>query len=164
MKRWVKWACAVFLLADVTIAAWLGMMLWRDHQNALRPDDLAVPANETMTEEQLQSWRTQTLGEADRLVMLKSEPAVDEQGVHIMLSNHESCQYAVSMELIHLETQTVIARTALVDPGWRVETIPLLYPLQTGGHHCLARLSFADPQSGALLGQTGRQVLLTLSD
>ena len=160
----MKWACAVFFAADAAIAGWLGFRLWSDHQNALKPDELAVPANHEMTGQELESWRTQTLGEADRMVSLHSEPVVQNGSVRIMLSNREECQYAVSLKLLHLETGNTIAQTALVDPGWRVEELPMTFELETGTHHCLACLSYFHPENGALLGETARQVLLNVTD
>lgn len=160
----MKWACAVFLIADLAIAGWLGVRLWKDHQNTLTPDEPALPANHELTGQELESWRTQTLGEADRLVTLNSEPQVTDGTVRLMLSNREDCQYAVRLTLMHLETGSIIAQTGLVDAGWRVEELPLAFELETGVHHCLACLSYFHPEEGALLGETARQVLLNVTD
>lgn len=163
-KRWLVWLCVVFLLVDAGVAAWFGMTVWQDRQNMLKPDVLAQPAptGQPMTEKQLQQWRTQSLGDAHRLVSIYSEPQVKDGRVWIMLSNHEQNQYAVRMDLIRLDTQQLIARTDLVDPGWRVESVPLLEPLKKGQNFCLARLSFYDPQGGQLLGETARQALINV--
>ena len=163
VKRWIIWLCVVFVLVDVAIAAWLGITIWRDRHQAVQPLNELLPPPTEMTQEEEKQWRIQTLGEAHRLVYLYSEPRVENNTVNIMLSNGEECSYAVRMELMHLASQTVIAKTGLIDPGWRLETVTLSHKLPQGTHHCLAQLFFHDPVSGALLGQTARQVLLNVN-
>ena len=163
VKHWVIWLCVAFVLVDIAIAAWLGITIWRDRQQAVQPLNELLPPPTEMTQEEEKQWRIQTLGEAHRLVHLFSEPEVKNGSVSIMLSNSEECCYAVRMELMHLDSHMVIAQTGLIDPGWRVETVPLTYQLRKGTHHCLAQLFFHDPASGALLGKTARQVLLNVN-
>jgi len=81
-----------------------------------------------------------------------------------MLSNSEESRFAVRLTLIRLDTQEVIAATQLVDPGWRVESLPLETPLAPGTYFCLARMEYVDPAQGGVLGETARQVLLVIPD
>ena len=163
-RRWLIWLIVLFVLVDIGVAMWLGITIWQNSlPDAPRTDVAAMPENaENMTERQIAQWRTMSLGDAHRLVSLYSEPEVQRGSVQIMLSNAEANQYSVRMDLIRLDNQQLIARTDLVDPGWRVETVKLLNKLEKGTHYCLAKLYFYQQDGISLLGETARQVLLRL--
>ena len=163
-RRWLIWLIVLFVLVDSGVAAWLGITIWQRRVPDAPPTDVpAMPENaDTMTEQQITQWRTMSLGDAHRLVTLYSEPEVKRGSVGIMLSNAESNQYAVRMDLIRLDNQQLIARTDLVDPGWRVESVKLLKRVEKGTHHCLAKLYFYASDGIALLGETARQVLIRM--
>lgn len=164
-KRWLIVLGVGFLLADIVIGAVLFKYLRRDRQaEQLQQHSMEqlLEQPKQMTEQQAQELRTQTLGEMHRLVVLNSEPQVMDGAVQLMLSNSEESRFAVRVTLIRLDTQEVIARTQLVDPGWRVESLPLETELPPGTYFCLARTEFVDPAQGGVLGETARQILLTV--
>ena len=166
MKRWLIILGVGFLLADVAIGAVLFQYLRRDWQAEVQQkDSMARLMNqqEEMTDQETQQLRTQTLGEMHRLVSLSSEPEVKDGYVELMLSNSEESLFAVRVTLMRLDTQEVIARTQLVDPGWRVESLPLEMDLAAGTYFCLAQMEFVDPEHGGVLGETARQVLLNVN-
>lgn len=150
--------CVLLVAVNAAIAIWLVATIVQDTSAVLQPEPQALPLPADMTGPQY----TQTLGDAHRMVTLYSEPQVHNGQIGIMLSNAEENQYAVRMDLIRLDNQQLIARTDLVDPGWRVEDIPLMETLASGRYFCLAKLSFYVPDGTAVLGETARQVLLTI--
>lgn len=148
----------LLVAVNAAIALWLVSTILQDRAQTLRPEMQAKPLPTTMTAAQY----TQTLGDAHRLVTLYSEPQVQNGQIGIMLSNAEENQYTVRMDLVRLDNQQLIARTDLVDPGWRVEHIPLMETMAPGRYLCLAKLSFYTPDGTTMLGETARQVLLDI--
>ncbi|MBE5803144.1 MAG: hypothetical protein E7316_01360 [Clostridiales bacterium] len=149
----------IFLLVDVLAAAGLACVIWHDRQDQQLKRD--AQAKQTEISGELDEAAVQALGEAYRHVRLNNEAVAENGEIAILLSNGEENPCAVAMELL-LGADEVIARTAQVDPGWRVEHIALDAQLQPGVHQCLARIHFYMADTGAPLGTMAQQVLLTV--
>jgi len=163
VKRWVKVLVGLFVTVDLIIAIVLFGAYWNNFRyQRIREDAVDQLTDAVTAEENPQVRHTQTLGEMHRLVTLSSEPEVKDGQVKIMLSNSEESLFAVRMTLMRLDTQEIIAATQLVDPGWRVENLPLNTHLPSGTYFCLATMEFVDPAEGGVLGTTARQVLLAV--
>lgn len=158
--------CAVFLLLDAVIAAVLVGSIVHDRRSlSSKREELAVQVGVTadMTEAQQQQAYAQATGDVSRLVAMRSECTAQNGQIALYLSNEKENTCAVSVSIVLMEDETPIAESGLVEPGWRVETLPMSAELGAGEYCCLARCAFYTMDGNVLLGQTTRQLLLTVS-
>lgn len=167
MKRWGRKtlirALVLFLLLDILVAAVLVLFVSRDRRaRSLERDELAreIGVTADMGEEEQSERFALAVGEASRLVTLRSEPEVTGGEIALYLSNDEASSCAVAVELSLFESGEVLAATELIDPGWRLETLSLDTQLEPGEYPCLARCYFYTVEGNVFLGQTTRQLLL----
>jgi len=167
MKRWGRKtlirALVLFLLLDILVAAVLVLFVSRDRRaRSLERDELAreIGVTADMGEEEQSERFALAVGEASRLVTLRSEPEVTGRSAALYLSNGEDNLCAVSVELSLFESDELIGQSGLIEPGWRLESLELDRELEPGEYPCLARCYFYTVEGNVFLGQTTRQLLL----
>ena len=167
MRRWTRktliTALALFLLLDIAAAAALGILIGRDRRAAHRErDELArkIGVTADMGAEEQEERFAIAIGDVSRLVTMRSEPEVSDGEIALYLSNGEENSCAVAVELSLFESGEVVAATALVDPGWRLETLELETKLDAGEYPCLARCNFYTVEGNVFLGHSTRQLRL----
>ena len=162
----LKLFCAVFLLLDVIIAAVLvGSILNNRRSHSHERDALAqrIGITQEMSAEQQEAKFAQAAGDAARLVTMRSEVVTEDGEIALYLSNDEENDCAVSIQIVLLGTDTVLAESGLIEPGWRLESLPLERTLDKGQHMCLVRCSFYTMEGNVFLGKTAKQLLLTVN-
>ena len=170
MRRWGKRtlmrALVLFLLLDVLAAAALLVFIGRDRRSAhAERDELArkIGVTADMGAEEQEERFAIAIGDVSRLVTMRSEPEVREGSIALYLSNSEENSCSLSLEISLFGTDECLARCDLVEPGWRLETLPLERVLPPGEYPCLARCRFYTAEGNIFLGQTTRQILLRVS-
>lgn len=161
----LKLIFAVFLLLDLLVAAVLLISVTGSRRSySSERDALAVRIGVTgdMSEELQNEKFAQAAGEAARLVTMYSEVRAEAGEIPLYLSNDEANTCSVSVEIVLLGTDTLLARSGLVEPGWRLERLPLERQLDEGQYMCLVRCSFYTTEGSVFLGSTGKQLLLTV--
>jgi len=155
----------LFLALDIVVAAVLCVSIGRSRsETAHRRDNLAqqMGIDTGMSEEEQDRELTLALGEAARKVSIYSEVTASDGRVPIFLSNAEDNSCAVSIELILFDSGETIAASGLVEPGWRLEELELDRVPDKGQHQCLVRCAFYTMDGNVFLGNTAKQLLLTV--
>lgn len=161
----LKLLLCLFLLLDIIIAAVLIVSIGQSrHESASRRDVLAQEMGlaEGLSQTERERELTEALGEAARHVSIYSEVTAQDGRVPIYLSNGEENFCAVSIELVLFDSGESIAESGLVEPGWRLEELKLDSVPDTGVHQCLVRCSFYTMDGNVFLGNTAKQLLLTV--
>ncbi|MBQ7895394.1 MAG: hypothetical protein IJ364_02415 [Oscillospiraceae bacterium] len=155
--------CMLFLLLDIAAASFLiGSIIndRRENQGIREALAIQVGVDENMEERQQQELYAAAVGDAGRLVSMYSEPQVIDGNIMLYLSNAQENGCAVSVEISLMTEDRVLAQSGLIEPGWRLEALPLDTELEAGEYYCLARCSFYTMEENAFLGQSSRQLLL----
>ena len=164
-RRELKILLCLFLALDIIIAAVLCVSIGRSRSDsAHRRDNLAqqMGLDATLSAEEQDRELTYALGEAARYVSLCSEVTAKDGRVPIFLSHAEESACAVSIELVLFDSGETIAATGLVEPGWRLEELELDRVPDKGQHQCLVRCAFYTMDGNVFLGNTAKQLLLTV--
>ena len=131
-------------LALAGVLAWVGIKRLR----------AAAPQEEAPTEQQLEMISGGMTG-----VMYNPEPMMKDGKIAVMLSNASAAGYSVRLELILLEGNETLARTDLIDAGYRLEYLTTKKKLKAGEYPCLLRVELCTPE-GKTIGTAGRSLLL----
>lgn len=164
-SRQLRTFCILLVAANLLVAAILaaGILSHRVQQRRQQQDISArLGIHENMDDQQLEERYAIALGEASRQVYLYSEVTVQDDVVPLWISNGEDNSCAVSVTLELAESGKVLAKSRPIDPGWHLEELQLQEELAPGQYHCFARCAFYTMQEDILLGETVRQVLLTV--
>ena len=165
MKTGNKLLIAFFIILDLAIAGFLVYTVNRDDLPASdRRDALAVWIGDTgsLTPEAREELYSRKTGEALALTYVQGECEAKNGRANLRFSNGEKSECAVSLELVELDSGTTLARTDLLDPGYRLEGLDLVRLLSPGDYQCLAKLDFYWMVNDAYVGSAARQVLLTV--
>lgn len=92
-------------------------------------------------------------------VTYNPEPFMKDGKIAVMLSNGSQTGNSVRLELILLEGNATLARTDLIDAGYRLEYLTADKRLGRGEYPCLLRVELCTPQ-GETIGTAGRSLLL----
>lgn len=157
--------CILFLVLDLLIATLLFASINESRRSiSARPEMLAqqMGLDADLSDEEQQREFTRALGEAARHVSIYSEVTEKDGRIPIFLSNGEENTCAVSIELILFDSGETIAASGLVEPGWRLEELELDTVPDKGEHQCLVRCAFYTMDGNVFLGNTAKQLLLTV--
>lgn len=166
LKSKLKIFCLAFLLLDLVVAAVLvGSVLNNRQSYSHQRDALAkrIGVTEDMSAELQGEKFAQATGEAARLVSMYSEVTLQDGEIPLYLSNDEENNCSVSVEIVLFGTDTVLAESGTIEPGWRLERLPLKRELEKGEYMCLVRCSFYTMEGNVFLGSTGKQLLLRVN-
>lgn len=161
-KTGLKRLCIVFLILDLAAALLLILLLTGSFQSPGGHRDVLAEKLEGMSEAEREHVLALAAAEAASHVSMHSEVKSDGREIALYLSNAEENTCAVSVEIIIPGTGRLLAESGLVEPGWRLEKLPLKTGLDAGEYYCLVRLRFYTMDGNDLLGQTGRHMLLTV--
>lgn len=165
MRFALKLAIVLFVMLDVAFAVFLVKEIRADvKKSADRQQELAewIGDTERLPQEMRQALYAQMAGEALNHTYVQGECAVRDGRLNLRVSNDEESECAFSLTLVSIQTGEVLAKTDLVDPGYRVEGMEYLGSLAPGRHECLAKLEFYWIQNDAYVGGGARQVLVTV--
>ena len=164
MKPWLKAALVLFLAADLALTAFLAVK-WREEYRAnhIARDALAqwVGDTEALSEDERRELYARKTGEALAMTYVQGECKARDGRVYLRFSNQEEAECAVSLKLQVLDSGKTLARTDLLNPGYRVESMETLFALPPGQYECLAILDYYWMKNDAFVGTAARQVLVT---
>lgn len=117
-----------------------------------------------MTEEEIQDALNRKVAEGMLNVSMNPTPVFPDgkSPGNVRVQNIQGNRYAITVTLVRSDTQETILTTNLIDPGYYVEEMKLDKPLPKGKYLCVANVTAYDPESLALIGETGMQVLITV--
>ena len=151
------------IVLDALLLSSVGAVLLHSRaQSAYRRDVLAkrIGISEEESESSIQEKYALAVGDALRHVTLNYEARAAGGMVELGLSNGEESTLSLSLELVGVESKKTLAATALVDPGWCVDSVPLQLPLAKGRCRALARFTFYTVEEAVPVGTAVKQVLL----
>ena len=158
--------CIAFLILDIAAAALLIFLFW----GSLRGDGSSrdALAERIVSVENVESGEFDhalaiAAAEAASHVTMHSEVKSDGREIPLYLSNAGENTCSVSIEIVIPGTGELIARSGLVEPGWRLEKLPAEKRLGKGEYPCLVRCSFYTIDGNDFIGTTGKHILLTVS-
>lgn len=155
-KRSLRRALLIaFVAADVLLLAVAGWIVWQ----------LAHPKTVIthVDMEQLSEEERAQISEAMLSVYYSAEARLKDGRVQIMLSNGDDSGYFIRADLLLIADGRSVGRTDLIDPGYRLESMPAQIRLRKGDHPCLLRIELFD-EEGNMRGSVGRQLLLRVEE
>jgi len=160
-QKIIRLVCIVLILLCIIAAALLISGVAGDRQSQL---DFAETfgIEEGMSEEDKEERMALAAGEAARFVTMQSEVSLRDGEIPLRFSNSEENKCSVSLEVVLMGTNDIIAQSGLIEPGWYVESLSLERELENGEHYCIVRCAFYTTEGNVFVGQTSRQMLLTV--
>lgn len=162
----LKRFCRVFIALDILVAV---LLIGAISYSATRPhsvrDELAkeLGATAQMSAEERENMLALATAEAAGYVTMHSEVSVTDGEIPLYLSNDEENSCAVSIQIFDLDSGKMIAESGLLEPGWRLEKLPLKTEMESGEYYCIVRCSFYTMEGNVFLGKTGKHMLLTVN-
>ena len=141
---------ALLLVVNLALA---GVLLYaaRDYLPWRKPQQDAP-----MNQEQLAQVSSGMTG-----VTYHPEPYMKDGKIAVMLSNGSAEGCSVRLELILLTDNQLLAKTDLIDAGYRLEYMTANRKLTKGAYPCLLRVDLYTPE-GKRVGSAGRSLLLNV--
>lgn len=146
-KHWLILLVAVDILLVIVIAG----SIYMQTQFTPQKEESALPE-----ESQLAS-----ITQGMSYVTYAAEAVGKDGKIAIWLSNGEESPYSIRAEIILPQTDTIIAHTDWIEPGYRLEYMNADQHLSEGKYPCLMRIELATMQ-GKSIGKAGRSLLLNV--
>ena len=116
---------------------------------------------EQTVQEESRLTHLEQINAAMQHVLYEPEAVMTQDRIAIMLSNGEESGCSIRVQLVLLNTHEILAETALIDPGYRLEKLQANRTLEPGSHPCLLRIELFTAEEGSL-GTVGRSLLLNV--
>ncbi|MBQ8536366.1 MAG: hypothetical protein IJ461_03060 [Clostridia bacterium] len=146
-KKWL----ILLVVADILLLAVIAGIVMTQGQSPQRKEASALPKEVNL----------ENITQGMSHVTYAPEAVMRNGQIAIRLSNGEKSPYAIRAEIILPQTNTVIAQTNWIDPGYRLENMKTAEKLPTGQYPCLMRIELATAQ-GESIGKAGRSLLLSV--
>lgn len=79
---------------------------------------------------------------------------------NLLIMNEDINKYPQVVEIYRKDNNELIYKSGLIPVGHRVETGKLLVDLKAGTYECVAYFNAVNPETGALLGKAGAEILV----